>query len=465
MERLERWVTVINGAVGGFVWGPVMLTALLLAGFYFSAATGFLQLRRFRTILRGTVGTLFRGGKRGKAGGISPFQALTTALAGTAGTGNIVGVAAAIATGGPGAVFWMWVSALLGTMTKYAEIVLAIRYRKKRENGEYAGGPMYYLERGMGCRTLAELFALFGVFACFGIGNMTQVNSIAIAARNTFGIPRLVTGLVVAALTGFVILGGIRSIAAATEKLVPLMAAGYTLLCAAVLLFHLPQLPAAFWLIFHDAFTPASAAGGFAGATVRAAIRQGVSKGVFSNEAGMGSASIAHAAAETDHPVQQAMWGIFEVIVDTWVMCSLTALAILSSGVWQSGESGVALTISAFATVWGDAAGVAVTVAIFFFAFATLVSWSYYGETCLEYLLPGRRAAGRFRRVFLCFVVIGAVARLELVWGVADTFNGLMAVPNLIGLLALSPEVLRTTGSYFSALPKGEKSVKSAGKV
>jgi AGCS family alanine or glycine:cation symporter len=439
-----------NDWLNSIVWGPYMLVLIVGTGIYLTTRTYFLQVFKFGYMWKNTIGKMMEK-PEGAEGAITPFQALATALAGTIGTGNIAGVATAIATGGPGAVFWMWLSAFFGMVTKYAEVVLAVRYRVKRPDGGWAGGPMYYISRGMGenWKWLATLFAFFGVFASFGIGNMTQANSMADVMATTFSIPHNVTGIVILVLAGLVIVGGIKRIAQVTEKLVPFMAIFYVVGGLIILATRLSAIPEAFALIFRHAFTPTAAVGGFAGATVRKAMTLGVARGVFSNEAGLGSAPIAHAMAQTDHPVRQALWGIFEVFADTIVVCSITALSIIVTGAWQSGITGASLTSHAFNLGLPGPGGIIVAIGVFLFAYSTLISWAFYGEKCTEYLL-GTSAAKIYRYVFLPFIYVGAVGALEPIWLLADTLNGLMAVPNLIALLALSGVVVRLTKEYFA---------------
>ncbi len=448
MERIIQAVADANAAVNDFIWGPVMLVLLVGTGVYFTARTGFLQFRKFGYIIKNTLGTLFHRKKRRESENISPFQALTTALAGTVGTGNIVGVATALCAGGPGAIFWMWISALFGMMTKFSEILLAVKFRETDREGRFIGGPMYYIEKGLHQKWLAVIFAVLGLCACFGIGSMTQVNSIAQALESAFRIPRPAVGAVVLVLVALIIMGGIKRIAKITEKLVPFMALFYIGASLVLIVINAGALPQVFGDIFRGAFTPTAAAGGVAGAAVKAAIQKGIARGVFSNEAGLGSAPMAHAAAETDHPVEQAMWGVFEVFVDTIVVCTCTALVILTTGVLPSGREGVDLTIAAFATVMGDGAGVIVSIALFFFAFSTIIGWSYYGERCMYYLTGGKYTA-IFKVIFLAAVFFGATINLELAWDIGDTLNGMMAIPNLVGLLGLSGIVIHTTNDYF----------------
>lgn len=442
-------IMAINGAINSVVWGPVMIILLMGTGLYFTARTGFLQFRKFGYILKNTVGTLFSGKKAVAEGAVTPFQAVSTALAGTIGTGNIVGVATAITTGGPGAVFWMWVSALFGMMTKYSEIVLAVHYREKNSKGEWKGGPMYYIQKGLGQKWLAIIFAALASLAAFGIGNMTQGNSIASSMYGTFGVPPLVTGVVIAVLVAFVVIGGVKRIGAITEKMVPFMSLFYILCAVVVLVINWQHIIPSLALVFESAFTPSAAVGGFLGAGVMKAIQSGMARGIFSNEAGLGSAPIAHAAADVKHPVEQGMWGVFEVFADTILVCTCTALVILTSGLWNTGLKGSDLTMAAFSQSLSGFGGIIITVALFFFAFSTILGWSYYGEKSFEYLF-GEKLVIFYRVVFIAVCVVGATAQLEVVWGIADTLNGLMAIPNLIGVLGLSGVVFKLTKEYFS---------------
>ncbi len=437
----------LNSTVNGFVWGPPMLVLLVGTGVYLTFRTNFFSILKLGYVLKNTLFKIFAKGQAGE-GEITPFQAVATALAATVGTGNIAGVATAIALGGPGAVFWMWLSAIFGMTTKFGEVVLSIKYREKTPDGRFVGGPMYYIQNGTGQKWLAKVFAVFGALAAFGIGNMVQSNSVAASLQESFSVPPLVTGLVLAALTALVILGGIKRIGAVTERLVPLMATIYILGALFIIFMNASHIPEAFGLIFSNAFTPTAATGGFAGATLAMGIRFGIARGVFSNEAGLGSAPIAHAAATTDHPVRQGLWGVFEVFMDTIVICSLTALAILVSGLWDSGVTGAALTTQAFdeAIIGG---GYIVSVGIMLFAFSTILGWSYYGERCAEYLF-GPKAIVPYRVVWIPFVIIGSIGGLTFVWDLADTLNGLMAIPNLIGVVLLSGTVISLTKEFFA---------------
>ncbi len=450
----------INGIINDFVWGPPMLILLVGTGIYLTIRTNFFAITKLGYVLRETLMKMFQKGQGGE-GEITPFQAVATALAATVGTGNIAGVATAIAIGGPGAIFWMWVSAIFGMTTKYAEVVLSIQYREKTEDGRFVGGPMYYISNGLkGMKWLAYVFAFFGALAAFGIGNMVQSNSIAQSLEVTFKIPPLVTGIVVAVAVAVVILGGLKRIATVTEKLVPFMAAFYILGGLLIIIINGKHIPEAFGLIFGSAFTGTAAIGGFTGSVMKEAMKRGVARGVFSNEAGLGSAPIAHAAATTDHPVRQGLWGVFEVFIDTIIICTITALSIITSGVWNSGETGAALTTHAFNTglpgTWG---GIIVSIGILLFAFSTLLGWSYYGERCAEYLF-GPKVIKVYRIIWIPFVVIGAIGGLDFLWDLADTLNGLMAIPNLIGILGLSGVVIKLTKDFFDNQYKAEKLAK-----
>lgn len=440
-------------ALNDFVWGPVMLALLVGAGVYLTLRTNFFAILKIGYVMKNTLFKMFDKEVRGE-GEITPFQAVSTALAATVGTGNVAGVATAIALGGPGAVFWMWISAIFGMTTKFAEVVLSIKYREQTADGRFVGGPMYYLRNGIRSKGLgkflAVLFSIFGGIAAFGIGNMVQSNSVAAALEEAVNVPPLWTGIALAILTALVILGGIKRIGAVTEKLVPFMAAIYILGALFIIILNGAHLPEAFGLIFRHAFTPAAATGGFAGATISIAMRRGVSRGVFSNEAGLGSAPIAHAAATTDSPVRQGLWGVFEVFVDTIIICTLTALAIMVSGLWDSGISGAALTTQAFNEAI-PGGGYIVSIGIMLFAFSTILGWSYYGERCAEFLF-GKGAIIPYRVIWIPAIIIGSIGGLELLWDVADTLNGLMILPNIIGVILLSGTVISLTKDYFRNL-------------
>lgn len=434
--------------ISGVVWGPAMLVLLLGTGLYLTLGLRGMPIRRigygFRQIFKG------RRSEDQDEGEITPFQALSTSLSATIGTGNIGGVATAIALGGPGAVFWMWMTALVGMATKYAEALLAVKYREVDEDGRYVGGPMYYIKNGLGARWhwLGILFAFFAMVAAFGIGNTVQANAVADVVEANLSVPAWVTGVVLAVLVFLVIIGGIRRIAQLTEKVVPLMAVIYILGALAVILWNLPDVPGALASIVTGAFTGTAATGGFAGAAVWAAIRFGVARGVFSNEAGLGSAPIAHAAAQTNSPVRQGTVGMMGTFIDTIVVCTMTALVIVLTGAWETGESGAALTSMAFNQGIPGGNWV-VTFGMIFFAFTTIVAWSYYGERSAEFLF-GVKVIMPYRYLWVVLLVVGAVANLELIWLIADVLNALMAIPNLIALLALSGTVFAVTREHFA---------------
>jgi AGCS family alanine or glycine:cation symporter len=446
MAALEDFL----GSVSGIVWGPVMLALLLGTAVYLTVGLRGITWCGIPDAFR----LLWKGRDPGAAeGDITPFQALMTALSATVGTGNIAGVATAIALGGPGAVLWMWVMALFGMATKYAEAVLAVRYREVDERGLHVGGPMYYIRAGMGpaWAWLGAVFAAFGMLAAFGIGNMVQANSVADAAEASFSIAPGITGVVMAMIVAAVILGGIRRIAEVAGRLVPVMAIAYVGGALTVIVLHADRIPEAFTLIVADAFRGSAAAGGFAGATVWAALRFGVARGVFSNEAGLGSAPIAHAAARTDDPVRQGKIAMLGTFIDTLVICSMTALVIVASGAWTeidpstgSGWTGAALSARAFDAGLPGVGGLVVTFGLIVFALTTVFGWSYYGERCAEYLF-GVRAIVPYRWLWIVAIPSGALFELDVVWLFADVMNGLMAVPNLIALIVLSPLVFRLT--------------------
>lgn len=445
----------INGIINGFVWGPYMLILLVGTGVYLTLRTNFMSIAKLGYILKNTLFKMFT--KEGKGEGeITAFQAVATALAATVGTGNIAGVATAIALGGPGAVFWMWLSAIFGMTTKFGEVVLSINYREKTPDGRFVGGPMYYIEKGLKMKWLAYVFAVFGALAAFGIGNMVQSNSVAASLEVSFGVNKIVTGIVLAALSAIVIIGGIKRIGQVTERLVPFMAAFYILGALFIIITNISHLGEAFGLIFGSAFTGSAAVGGFAGSTMKIAMTRGIARGVFSNEAGLGSAPIAHAAATTNHPVRQGLWGVFEVFVDTIIICSLTALSIIMSGVWSSGATGSELTTMAFNEGLPGPGGYIVSIGILLFAFSTILGWAYYGERCAEYLF-GPKVNMIYRILWIPFIVIGAIGGLNALWDLADTLNGLMAIPNLIGVLGLSGVVIKLTKEFFASELKDAK--------
>jgi len=463
-EHFTGWLGWCNSLLSRFAWGPATLLLLAAAGLIFSVGTGFFQLRHLPLWWHSTLGASLSGQKKGKqpgTGGITGFQSACTALAATLGTGNIAGVATAIAAGGPGAVFWMWISAFFGTMTGYAENLLAGLYRGKNAKGEPIGGAMFYIEQGLGCRWLALLFSFFCILGSLGMGDMAQANSIASGLQDSFHIPPLFTGLVVAGAVGFTMLGGIRRVGQITERLVPFMAIGYTAAAVCVILVNWQRIPEVLHSILQQAFCWKSGLGGLTGYSVKQALQVGVARGVSSNEAGLGSSVMANSAAGSP-PVVQGMWGIFEVAVDTLLMCTLTALAILCSGVYDpvvysaalgtetfAGlPNGAALTADAFRSVLGPGGGMLIAISLVLFAFSTLLGWSYYGERAVEYLF-GSGAIVPYKLLYLACIVIGCVTRLDLVWQISDTFNGLMVLPNLLAVLWLSPQIFRETYRFF----------------
>ncbi|MDR1629335.1 MAG: sodium:alanine symporter family protein [Oscillospiraceae bacterium] len=467
-------VNNMNTAVNNIVWGVPMLALMIGAGVYFTLRSRFFQVFRARHIANSTIFAIFKKKsvttvKNKKA--ISQFQAMATALAGALGTGNIAGVATAITIGGPGAIFWMWISAFFGMMTGYSENVLGMYYRKKNAAGEWAGGPMYYLSHGLGekrglrvlAKPFAVLFAVFCVLASFGIGNMTQANSIATSLEASFSIHPLATGIALAALVGVVIIGGVKRIAAVTEKIVPFMAVVYIALTLFICFANIKEIPAAFTSIFRGAFGISAVAGGVSGAMLKEALTIGLKRGVFSNEAGLGSSVLVHTSADVQEPAIQGMWSIFEIFLDTILMCSLTALAILTTGVAgtlnNAGErlDGAPLVAEAFSKTFGGASGSIVAVSVLFFAFATLLGWSFFGTKALEYLVPKKGAINAYKALFVVFIVVGSSMDLSLVWHIADTLNGLMAFPNLIGILALSGTVFKITRNYSDRNIKRKK--------
>ena len=466
-------ISEIVSLLNGIAWGPWMLVLLVGTGVYLSIRVGFLQFRKFGYAMRNTLGKIFTKQEAGE-GEVTPFQAVATALAATVGTGNIAGVTGAIAVGGPGAVFWMWISALFGMVTKYAEVVLAIRYRERNAQGDWVGGPMYYIRNGMGKQWnfLACAFCVLGALAAFGIGNMTQVNTIASSintAIDSFGgstaaysvellgqnipISSIMTGAVVAMVVGMVLFGGIKRIGAVAERMVPVMAAIYILASLVIIGTHASSIGPVFAMIFKGAFNADAALGGVFGITIMTTIQKGVGRGVFSNEAGLGSAPMAHAASSETDPVKQGLYGIFEVFMDTIVICTLTALTLLCGAqdkiVWGQ-SAGAELISASFSSVFGAQIGSSiVAVGISLFALSTILSWSLYGTRCCEFLL-GSKAAKVYQTLFVAVILVGATLELELVWNIADTLNGFMAIPNLIALLGLSPVVIKLTKDYFA---------------
>ncbi|KAF1074341.1 sodium:alanine symporter family protein [Halodesulfovibrio sp. MK-HDV] len=441
MESFMSWLEMIDG----WVWGPVMLTLLVGTGLLLTIMLKGLQFRKLGYSLY--LALVRRKDPDADEGDISNFEALMTALSATVGTGNIAGVATAIAVGGPGALFWMWITGLVGMATKFGEAVLAVKYRVKDENGEMCGGPMYYISRGLGWKGLGSVFAFFATIASFGIGNMVQSNSVALAVKDTFGIDPFIVGIVLAVLTAVVVLGGIKSIGKVTSILIPIMIVFYVGGAMFILLTNMEKIGPAFSLVFEYAFNPVAATGGFAGATVAAAIRFGVARGVFSNESGLGSAPIAAAAAQTKHPVEQALVSMTQTFIDTIVICTMTGLVIIMFN-WDSGLTSSSLTTEAFRLGF-EGGQYVVTIGLILFAYSTILGWCYYGEKSIEYLL-GVGAVKPYRIVYIAAILFGSVQKVALVWTLADIFNGLMALPNLLGLIFLSPVIVRETREYFA---------------
>ena len=475
MEGFIQIISRINDAVGNFVWGLPMLVLLVGTGILMTILTGFFQISHFRHWVSKTIGAVFTDRhvtahteKHDKA--ISQFQSLCTALAATIGTGNIAGVSAAIVSGGPGSIFWMWIVSFFGMMTNYSENVLGIFYRRKNSENEWCGGAMYYLSEGQGSkkgckligRILAVLFSIFCTLAAFGIGNMSQVNTIATNMTTVFGIPAYITGFVLMILAGLVIIGGIKRIGAVTEKIVPFMAVAYIIGAFIVVFAHAGQIPAAFASIFRGAFAARAVGGGIVGYGIKQAVTWGMKRGVFSNEAGLGSSVMVHSASNIREPVIQGMWGIFEVFADTIIVCTLTALTILTSGAVDlntgtmvSSLEQTALVSEAFSTVFGRFGAVFIAIAILLFAFSTVLGWSQYGTRSFEYLF-GTRSTIVFRVVFVVFVLLGSTMDLKLAWALSDTFNSLMAIPNLIGVLSCAATVLAITRNYTDRVLHGK---------
>ena len=459
MEIIEN----INSVVNNFIWGVPAMLCIFGVGLYLSIRTHFLQIRKFPYAIKTTIGRMFRK-RNASDGALTPFQAVCTALAATVGTGNIAGVAGAIAIGGPGAVFWMWISALLGMCTKFTEVTLAVHFREKNTNGDLVGGPMYYIKNGLGEKGiwLAYLFAAFGVLTVFGTGNATQVNTITTAINSALlnyhvisegavSTSNLIIGIVITVLVGMILLGGIKRIGQVTEKLVPFMALLYIVLALGVVLMNIRVLPAVFVSIIRGAFQPSAVTGGVVGSMFMS-MKKGVSRGIFSNEAGLGTGSIAHACADTRKPVKQGMFGIFEVFADTIVICTLTALVILCSQVPVNygAAAGAELTIQGFTSVYGDWVSIFTAVAMCCFAFSTILGWGLYGARCIEYLFS-EKVIKPFMVAYSLVAILGATANLGLMWSIAETFNGLMAIPNLIALFLLSGTVVKLVKDYFAS--------------
>lgn len=457
-----QFISTVNKAVNDFIWGVPAMICIIGVGLYLSIGTRFIQVRKFGYAIRSTIGRMFRK-KESSDGAMTPFQAVCTALAATVGTGNIAGVAGAIAIGGPGAVFWMWCSAFLGMCTKFAEVTLAVHFRERNSAGDLVGGPMYYIKNGLSpkWRWLAYAYSLFGVLTVFGTGNATQVNTITTAIDSALlnydlltqkQLPtfHLTAGIVIAILVGLVLLGGVKRIGNVTEKLVPFMALLYVLLALGVVILNAKSIPAVFTAIIGGAFTPNAFTGGLIGSFFLS-LKKGVSRGIFSNEAGLGTGSIAHACADTRKPVKQGLFGIFEVFSDTIVICTLTALVILCSGVpIEYGQAaGAALTISGFTSTYGSWVSIFTAIAMCCFAFSTIIGWGLYGARCIEFLISPK-IIKPFMVVYALVAIVGATMDLGLLWEIADTFNGLMAIPNLVALFLLSGTVVKLTQDYFA---------------
>ncbi|MBQ2753241.1 MAG: sodium:alanine symporter family protein [Firmicutes bacterium] len=452
-------VALINGKINGVVWGPVMLALLIGTGIYLTLRTNCIQASKFGYIMKKTVGTLFdKNSKTNKNDGknLTPFQAVTTALAGTVGTGNIAGVTGAIFVGGPGAVFWMWVSAFFGMFTKFAEILLAMHYRQKDENGQYYGGPMYYIEKGLNMKWLAIIFAIFGGLACFGIGNIAQSSEIAGSMKELVGMSPVITGIVLALIIASIVVGGVKRIGQVTNLLVPFMAMFYIIAGIIIIVTNIPSLPGVFATIVKSAFSFEAVGGGMFGYAIMVAMRQGFARGVFSNEAGLGSAPIAHAASSTEEPVEQAMWGVFEVFIDTIIICSITGITIVLSGIYTQDLAMFASKGAAAATAFnmllpGTIGGKVLQFGLILFALSTILSWSYYGERCWAYISNNSKVVDWiYKIVFIAITLVGTTGSGTLMWDISDTLNGAMAIPNLVALLLLSGTVIKLTKEYFA---------------
>ncbi len=452
-------ITQINSAINNFVWGPIMLALLVGTGVFLTFRTGWVQVRWFGYIMKNTIGSLFTKKQSSDGSNLTPFQAVTTALAGTVGTGNIAGVTGAIFIGGPGAVFWMWISAFFGMCTKYSEIALAMKFRNTDADGVHKGGPMYYIENGLGknWKFLAILFAVLGGLASFGIGNIAQSSEIAGALNGLFGLDPLVSGILLTVVVAIVVIGGVKRIGQVTSLLVPFMAIFYILAGLIVIVLRITEIPAAFAAIFTSAFSFEAVGGGVFGYAIMVAMKNGFARGVFSNEAGLGSAPIAHAASSSQEPCDQAIWGVFEVFIDTIVICTITSLAVLLSGfelgadALASYASKGAAAVAAFNSILpGELGGTIIQISLVFFALSTILSWSYYGERCWGYLSNENKTfVLAYKVIFVLFCIVGATGSGQLMWDISDTLNGAMAIPNLVALLLLSGVVASTTKSYF----------------
>ena len=455
-------ITNINNILNGFIWGVPAMVCIIGVGLYLALRTRFIQIRQFGYSMKNTIGRILEKTEAAE-GTLTPFQAVCTALAATVGTGNIAGVAGAIAIGGPGAVFWMWISALLGMGTKFAEVTLAVHFRERNARGDYVGGPMYYIKNGLGSKWmwLAYLYAFFGVCAVFGTGNATQVNTITAAinaaltnygllSASATGTSNLIIGIVICIVVALILIGGIKRIGRVTERLVPIMAILYILLGAGLIIMNIGKVPAVFAAIFQGAFNPTAVTGGIVGSFF-VSMQKGVSRGIFSNEAGLGTGSIAHACADTNDPAKQGLYGIFEVFMDTIVICTMTALIILLSGVEvpYGQAAGAELTISGFTAVYGNWVSIFTAIAMCCFAFSTILGWGLYGARCAEFLL-GSKILLPFNIAYALVAIVGATVDLGLIWGISDTFNGFMTVPNLIAVFLMTPVVLKMVKEYFA---------------
>ena len=461
-----EFITEVNQVLNNFIWGVPAIVCIIGVGLYLAIRSGFLQIRKFGYAMKNTIGRIFDKAAA-TDGAITPFQAVCTALAATVGTGNIAGTAGAIAIGGPGAVFWMWISALLGMGTKFAEVTLAVHFRERNAKGDYVGGPMYYIKNGLGKNWiwLAYLYAFFGVCAVFGTGNATQVNTITAAVNTALinyhiltpdgtSVSKLVIGILICLVVGLILIGGVKRIGKVSEKLVPIMALLYILLGLGLIVLKFDQIGSAFAAIFRGAFQPSAVTGGIVG-SMFLSMQKGVSRGIFSNEAGLGTGSIAHACADTKEPIRQGMFGIFEVFMDTIVICTMTALVVLLSGtpVTYGQAAGAELTISGFTTVYGNWVSIFTAIAMCCFAFSTIIGWGLYGARCAEFLF-GSKILLPFNIAYSLVAIVGATIDLGLIWSISETFNGFMTVPNLIAVFLLTPVVLKLTKEYFAKIKK-----------
>lgn len=455
LENLVQFIEKVNGKVGDVVWGPPVMALLAGTGLYLTIRLGFFQFTHLRLAWKQSFGRSLQRTKETEKGSVTSFQAVAAAMAGTIGVGNIAGVSTAIALGGPGAIFWMWMIALVGMATKFAEATLAVKYREVSPDGRVSGGVMYYIERGLGpnWKWLAGLYAFLAGVAAFGIGNMVQANTMAQALATGFNVPEMATGIGVVVLVGLVTMGGIKRIAKIAEGIVPTMVVIYVVGAVIILALNLTKIPAAFGEIFYYAFNPAPAAGGFAGSAVALSIRYGIARGIFSNEAGLGASSIVHAQA-TNHPVRQGMWGIWEVFIDTIIVATMTGLVIIVTGAITSGSTSAELASEAFTIGLPGSGGILVLLCLILFSYTTMLTWNFYGEKSWEYLF-GTWVITPYRIIFLGFLFVGAIGGLQLVWAIADTLNGIMAIPNLIALLALGGVLAKTKNSYMTSLRSG----------